>query len=90
MSDGQWLWLFVNQLIDNEETLEKMCPECRDEATSNKKCIRCGKVLADNEEDVFINPNFDASKFERLSHGGIEYEDDIDIELIRQLSKGGV
>lgn len=90
MTDEQWLWLFVNQLIDNEEHLEKMCPECRDEATSNNKCIRCGKVLT-KKEDIFINPNFDADRFKRLSHGdGIEYNEDIDVELIKQLSKGGV
>ena len=40
MTDGQWLWLFVNQIIDNEEHLEKMCQECRDEVTSENKCIR--------------------------------------------------
>ena len=89
MTDGQWLWLFVNQIIDNEEHLEKMCPECRNEATSTNKCIRCGKVLAKDSER-FINPNFDASRFERLSHGeGIEYDEDIDVELIKQI-KGGV
>lgn len=88
MTDGQWLWLFVNQAIDNDEFLDKMCPECRNEVTSKKKCVKCGKVLAD--EDKFINPNFDASRFDRLSNDGIEYSDDIDIELIRQASEGGV
>ena len=88
MTDGEWLWLFVNQLIDNEEHLEKMCPECRDEATSTNKCIRCGKVLT-KDEDKFINPNFDANRFERLSRGdGIEYEEGIDVGLLKQL-KGG-
>lgn len=89
MTDGQWLWLFINQIIDNEEHLEKMCPECRSEATSNNKCIRCGKVLT-NDEDKFVNPNFDADRFERLSHGGVEYEEDVDVELIKQMAKGGV
>lgn len=90
MTDGQWLWLFVNQIIDNEEHLEKMCPECRDEVASDKKCIRCGKVLT-SSHDSFINPNFDSSRFEKLSHDdGIEYDDDVDVGLIKQLSKGGV
>ena len=89
MTDGQWLWLFVNQIIDNEEHLEKMCPECRDEATSTHKCIRCGKVLT-KKEDVFVNPNFDADKFERLSRDGVEYNENVDVGLIKQLSKGGV
>lgn len=89
MTDGQWLWLFVNQLIDNEEHLEKMCDKCKNEVTSeNKKCIRCGEPITKKE---FINPNFDASRFEELSNGGgIEYEDDVDVELMKQLSKGGV
>lgn len=91
MTDGQWLWLFVNQIIDNEEHLEKMCPECRDEVTSEKKCVRCGKVLATNKGyDSFINPNFDSSKFEELSNNGVEYEEDTDVGLMKQISKGGV
>jgi len=90
MTDGQWLWLFVNQIIDNEEHLEKMCPECRNEVTSDKKCIRCGKVLTHKEHDSFINPNFDPSRFEALSHGGEEYNENVDVDLIKQLSKGGV
>ena len=89
MTDGQWLWLFINQIIDNEEHLEKMCQNCKDEVTSTDKCIRCGKVLA-NDEEKFINPNFDADKFERLSHGGIEYEDGVDVGLMKQIAKGGV
>lgn len=87
MTDGQWVWLFINQLIDSEEHLEKMCPECRDEAISQKKCIRCGKVLADDNK--FINPNFDASRFEKLSHDGVEYREGLDIDLIKQISKDG-
>lgn len=89
MTDGQWLWLFVNQIIDNEEHLEKMCPDCRNEVTSTHKCIRCGKVLT-KDEDRFINPNFDASRFERLSRDGVEYEEGMDFELTKQIAKGGV
>ena len=88
MTDEQWLWLFVNQLIDSEEHLEKMCPECKDEAISGKRCIRCGKVLTD-DNDRFINPNFDRSKFEELSNGEDRYEDNIDIDLIKQISEDG-
>lgn len=88
MTDEQWLWLFVNQLIDSEEHLEKMCPECRDEAISDKRCIRCGKVLT-NDDDRFINPNFDSSKFEKLSGEGNRYEDSIDTDLIKQISEDG-
>ena len=89
MTDGQWLWLFVNQIIDNEEHLEKMCSDCRNEVTSTHKCIKCGKVLT-KDEDKFINPNFDASRFERLSNDGVEYEEGMDVELTKQIAKGGV
>lgn len=89
MTDGQWLWLFVNQIIDSEEHLEKMCPDCRNEVTSTHKCIKCGKVLT-KDEDRFINPNFDADRFERLSRDGVEYEEGMDVELTKQIAKGGV
>lgn len=89
MTDGQWIWLLVNQIIDNEEQLEKMCPDCRNEVISEThKCIRCGKVLTNDNE--FINPNFDKSRFDRLSQDGITYEEGVDIGLIKQLSKDGV
>lgn len=71
MSDEQWLWLFVNQRIDADEKLEKMCPKCREEVTSGHKCIRCGKDII--EEETFVNPNFDIDKYNRLA--GI-YDDD--------------
>ena len=64
MSDEQWLWLFVNQRIDVDEKLERMCPECREEVTSGHKCIRCGKDIGVTES--FVNPNFDMEKYEML------------------------
>lgn len=71
MSDEQWLWLFVNQRIDADEKLEKMCPKCREEVTSGHKCIRCGKDII--EQETFVNPNFDIEKYNRLA--GIIYDD---------------
>lgn len=73
MSDEQWLWLFVNQRIDADEKLERMCPKCREEVTSgNKKCIRCGKTII--EQESFVNPNFDIDKYNRLA--GITTDED--------------
>lgn len=65
MSDEQWLWLFVNQRIDADEKLEKMCPKCREEVTSEHRCIRCGKEIIEHES--FINPNFDMDRYNMLA-----------------------
>ena len=74
MSDEQWLWLFVNQRIDTDEKLEKMCPKCREEVTSKHKCIRCGKDII--EEESFVNPNFDMDRYNKLAgHVEESYED---------------
>lgn len=75
MSDEQWLWLFINQRIDADEKLEKMCPKCREEVTSTHKCIRCGKDIIESES--FVNPNFDMDRYNKLA-GHVEdlYKDD--------------
>jgi hypothetical protein len=77
MSDEQWLWLFVNQRIDVDEKLEKMCPKCRDEVTSPHKCTRCGKDII--TEETFINPNFDMDRYNELS-GHINKESENEIQ----------
>lgn len=73
MSDEQWVWLFVNKLIDTDEKLSSMCPDCREEVTSKNKCTRCGKEykpLIDIDDDSsFINPNFDTKRYEKLKNG---------------------
>jgi tRNA(Ile2) C34 agmatinyltransferase TiaS len=55
--------LFVNQLIDHDEKLEKMCPSCREEVTSKCKCTRCGKDMPHDDEDSFVNPNFNEEEY---------------------------
>ena len=54
--------------VDADEQMEKMCSKCKEEVTSDKSCTRCGKDI-DNEE-TFINPNFDHNRFNRLKEGG--------------------
>lgn len=76
MSDEQWLWLFVNQRIDADEKLEKMCDKCRNEVTSTHRCVRCGKDIVKNE--TFINPNFDIDKYNKLA--GITDDNDNDVD----------
>lgn len=40
-----------------------MCPECRDEVTSKRKCTRCGKDIPQNDDDGFVNPNFNEEEY---------------------------
>ena len=82
MTDEQWIWLFINQLIDNDEQLEKMCDKCREEVTSNR-CNRCGTSL----NSTFVNPNFDKSKFESLSSGN-EYDEETSVRLVEDENIG--
>lgn len=85
MTDEQWLWLFVNESIDYDEKLERMCDKCKSDVISNR-CIKCGKPLGNRNEQQFINPNFDTERFEHLSNGtNINSDDDIDHELIDQI-----
>lgn len=88
MTDEQWLWLFVNEAIDYDEQLERMCPKCQNDATSHR-CIRCGKSLG---KDKFgtpdcVNPNFDVERFNRLSNGthDCDHDDDVDYDLIDKI-----
>jgi predicted amidophosphoribosyltransferase len=63
MTDEQWLWIYANMAVDDEDLLNRMCQKCRDDMASNR-CSRCGKSLDDH---AFVNPNFDSSRFEKLS-----------------------
>ena len=42
-----------------------MCPKCREEVTSEHRCIRCGKEII--EQESFINPNFDMDRYNMLA-----------------------
>lgn len=45
-----------------------MCPDCRDEVTSKNKCTRCGKPIPHfDDNDEFVNPNFDWDEYNRKS-----------------------
>ena len=82
MTDEQWLWLFANQSLDNDEKLESMCDNCRNEVTSKVMCTRCGKVISNNnndnddtQEETFVNESFDMEKYEAMKNGS--YKPDI-------------
>ena len=86
MTDEQWLWLFVNEAIDYDEKLEHMCQRCQDDVTSNR-CTRCGRPLGnDKYHPQLVNPNFDTERFDRLSNGTIEnQDDDVDYDLVNKI-----
>lgn len=73
MTDEQWLWLFANQSLDSDEKLEAMCPDCRMEVTQEKRCIRCGKKIADVKNDdgefeSYTSKTFDMEKYEAMKN----------------------
>ena len=70
MTDEQWVWLYVNVALDNDEKLEHMCDKCKDSALSHNRCSVCGDTIKHDAGN--INPNFDKAKFEKLSEEAIE------------------
>lgn len=60
-----------------------MCPKCRDEVTSEHRCIRCGKEII--EEDSFVNPNFDMDRYNELAgFNTMDIDDDEDDNEIEE------
>lgn len=55
--------MLVHMELDNENKINGMCMECRQEMEKDK-CNNCGKVLTEYN----INESFDAEKFEKLKN----------------------
>lgn len=68
MKERDYLWCLVHTLLDREEELERLCPECRTE-TEQESCPRCGRPAAQWGEGA-SNPAFDPGRFEALKGGG--------------------
>lgn len=68
MKDRDYLWCLVHQLLDREEELGRLCPECRIRA-EEKHCPVCGRPAGDWGEGE-VNPAFDERRFEELKGGG--------------------
>lgn len=66
MTDRDYLWCALNLVLDDEETLEALCPACRAEA-EEARCPVCGAVTAGDR--VGENRGFDLERFERLRQG---------------------
>ena len=66
MLDRDYLWCLANLLLDGEEELERLCPQCRARAEEDR-CPVCGQPAARGEGGV--NPAFDRARYERLARG---------------------
>ena len=65
MTDRDYLWCALNLVLDQEEELAQLCPECRNRA-GRELCPVCGA-----ERDSWgENPAFDLERFEKLKGGG--------------------
>lgn len=68
MKDRDYLWCLVHALLDREEELERLCPECRTKA-AEEHCTLCGRPAGQWGEGA-VNPAFDITRFEKLKGGG--------------------
>lgn len=67
MKDRDYLWCLANGLLDREEQLERLCPDCRVRA-EQARCPVCGRPEEPGEGGS--NPAFDLAQFQRLKEGG--------------------
>ncbi|QEK12715.1 hypothetical protein FQB35_10435 [Crassaminicella thermophila] len=58
------IWIYANLSIDQDEKIESMCSECKEEI-KKKTCSRCGKTI-EEEKEFEVNKNFDEEKFKTL------------------------
>lgn len=68
MKERDYLWCLVQMILDREEELDRLCPECRSRA-EEARCPACGRPAPRWGEGA-ANPAFDLSRFEELKGGG--------------------
>ena len=66
MTDGDYLYCLMQEMLDREELLESLCPACRARA-EEPHCTLCGAPLAGSATGV--NSTFDMARFERMKEG---------------------
>lgn len=66
MRDRDFLWCLVNQLLDDEEELDRMCPACRERALE-RRCPVCGAPAETVSGGT--NPSFDMERFLAMKEG---------------------
>lgn len=67
MLDRDYLWCLAQELLDQEEELDRLCPACRERAEENR-CPGCGTPVGERVRES--NPRFDWERFERMKRGG--------------------
>lgn len=68
MKARDYLWCALNLMLDEEETLDALCPTCRREAEEGR-CPSCGAPVG-RKDGGGDNPAFDWERFEELRQGG--------------------
>lgn len=66
MKGRDFLWCAVNLMLDDEEQLKQLCPQCRQRALE-ERCSVCGVPLGLGEGAV--NGGFDQARFDALRGG---------------------
>lgn len=70
MKDRDYLWCLANGLLDREEELGRLCPDCRAKA-EQARCPVCSRPEdAGQPGEGGSNPAFDLERFRRLKEGG--------------------
>ena len=67
MKEGDYVWCLINQLLDREEELEQLCPECR-QRVEQPVCPGCGKT-GENWGEGEENSEFDWLRFRMMKEG---------------------
>lgn len=67
MKDRDYLWCLIQQLLDREEELEQMCPQCRTQI-QQERCPCCGTPRLSWGESG-TNAAFDWQRFEQMQGG---------------------
>ena len=68
MKERDYLWCLIHTLLDREEELERLCPDCLARA-EERRCPGCGQPIHAWGEGV-VNPAFDLERFEAMKGGG--------------------
>ncbi len=66
MTEGDYLYCAAQILLDQQESMERLCPSCRKKAERHY-CPGCGKAIINETEK---NPQFDPARFEELRRHG--------------------
>ena len=66
MTDGDYLYCLMHEMLDREEALERLCPACRARAEETR-CTGCGALLSDTAGGD--NAGFDMERFLRMKEG---------------------